>query len=656
MKRKFCVVFGFALLPLLVVAPSGLAQDTHQSLQFLLDNDPRDPAVPQMSAPTPVPDPFARGGVHTPVNRDVSSSDDRHNSTPTEWLVKTGQTASQVTNTINLGYRIVDIEVDAVSPSHLFTATYVANSGSYLKSWWWYYGVDGTTLGNALSTNNARLISLKAYEIGPGQTRFTAVMISNTGDDAMSWWWYFNATTTDITNLIIANQARLTQINAYQTGGLKRYAVVMVDNTGDNATGWWWYYNVTPATVATAVQNNSARLIDLDLDPVTGNLNTVMYHCTSGCPFWWWYFGLTEDQMLHISDQNGARIIDVNSYSGCGDKCYNFLHINNSNELTTRVGEILLNGTDGSKGLYLKRYGGSVLASLMPSYPFEPASTLKAAVHYLTIREVQDDSTINMSTLIPQYEPPPPGSSCPGNTVIGSETIQTADIEMMWHSDNTRTRELVDYFGVADLNSMMTAINMVDSSVNHVFGCGGPTPNQTTLHDLATLYRRVDAGTDLGPGYVELFYGNMAGSPQLASEGYDWTHLVDTDIPMIIDDEAPAGMSNTMKEQFGDQIFLAYKAGGYKICTSAGCATYVDHLSIFGYASIPFCDGGGTREYAFGVFINDSTSDSDSEATFTATKAELLREQIRDGLASCFIFADGFESGNDSAWSNTVGS
>ena len=66
---------------------------------------------------------------------------------------------------------------------------------------------------------------------------------------------------------------------------------------------------------------------------------------------------------------------------------------------------------------------------------------------------------------------------------------------MMWHSDNTRTRELVDFFTEANINSLMTSIGMADSSINHVFGCGGPIPNQTTLNDLATLYRGVANGT-----------------------------------------------------------------------------------------------------------------------------------------------------------------
>ena len=92
---------------------------------------------------------------------------------------------------------------------------------------------------------------------------------------------------------------------------------------------------------------------------------------------------------------------------------------------------------------------------------------------------------------------------------------------------------------------------------------------------------------------------------------------------------------------------LAYKAGNYKIC-GATCATYVDHISIAGWARIPFCSGGAftTKQYVFGLFINNSTSDTTSSATFNATKAELLREQIHAGLASCFYVYRTYTSGH----------
>ena len=600
------------------------------------DSSLLDPAAARAELRGVLPEPVLTGGIPAPLYLRAAPSDDRDNSTPTAWVIWAHQTAQQVTDTIQSGYRLVDIYVESTSPSHRFTGVYVANSGSYEKNWWWYYGVDGATLGNALSTNNARLISLKAYDIGSGQIRFTAVMIRNTGEDATAWWWYYNVTPTDIGNLISTNQARLTQIHAYETGGQTRYAVVMVDNTGLASKAWWWYYNVSMTTVANAIQNNNARLVDMDINPVTGNLNVIMNSCASGCPYWWWYVGIPEDQLLHVVNQNGARVIDVNDYPGCGSTCYDLLLINNSNAITTRVGEMLRNGTDGTKGLYLEEVGGPVLANLMNDYVFEPASTLKVAVHLHTIQQIRDNPAVNPFTQIPQYQPTTPENSCPSNIVIGSESIFDADRAMMWRSDNATTRELVDYFGATNINSTITSIGMVDSSINHVFGCGGPTPNETTLDDLATLYRGVANGTLLDGYDRALFYTQMAGTYQFISEGYDWTHLVDTDVPLIIDQEAPTGMPTALKNAFEDDILLAYKAGNYTICTSGGCATYVAHVSIFGYARIPFCDAGGPRNYIFGLFINDSTSEDALGDTFEATRAELLREQIRNGLASCF--------------------
>jgi hypothetical protein len=537
-----------------------------------------------------------------------------------------------VTDTISLGYRLVDIYVESFSPSYLFTGVYVANTGAYAKSWWWYYGLDEAALNYYLSENSARLISLKAYDIGSGRIRFTAVMISNTGEDATAWWWYCNATPENITDLIDDNEARLTQINAYQTEGLTRYAVVMVDNTGADGKAWWWYVNATVANVSSPIQENEARLVDMDIDPVTGKLSVIMNSCASGCPYWWWFVNIPEEQLLDLANQYAARVIDVNDHPGCGSTCYDVLLINNSNAVTNRVGEMLRSGTDGTKGLYLEEVGGAVLANLMNTYVFEPASTLKVGVHLHTILQIRDNPDINHSTLINRYPPLIPPDTCPDDPVDGSESIFDADRKMMRYSDNATTRELVDFFGESSIYATMASIFMTDSSINHVFGCGGP-PNQTTLNDLATLYRGVVNGTLIDSYDRELFYLQMAGTYMFMQEGYDWTHLVDTDILLIIDQEAPTGMPTVLKDAFEEEIFLAYKAGNYGISTSEGC---LYHIPIFGHARIPFCDTGGPRPYVFGLFIADSTSDDDSSDTFEATKAELLREQIQAGLASCF--------------------
>ncbi len=566
----------------------------------------------------------------------ITSTDDRNNAAPTGWWVYSGQSLADIGNFIAANNaRIVDLSIDSLGSPHRFTVTYVPNTGAYAKSWWYYDGVDATQLGTALSTNNARLTVVKAYDIGGGQIRFAAVMIANTGADAKSWWWYYDQTTASLTTLWQNNNARIVQVNAYVTGGQTKYAAVMISNTGADVSGWWWYVNASVSDLVAHLNTNQARLLDLDLDPTTGNYNAVMIPCATDCPLWWWYVGSTGQQLLDNAAQDGARAIDVNAYSGCGGTCYAYLLINNSNDITSRVGQLLRTGTDGTKGLYLKEVNGPVLASLEDSWVFEPASTIKAVLHVFAMHQVQMGAA-HLTDNVTKYVPPISGS-CPGNTSNGTESLSTALGEMMRHSDNTRTREISDTYGVNNIIGYAQSFGMNNTHINHIIGCGGPIPNQTTLDDLGTLYEKVANGTLLTPTNRSTFYSLMAGKAQFQLEGYDWTGLWSTDIPNIINQEAPAGMTGILTQTFLNQMNLAYKAGNYKIC-GATCATYVDHISIAGWAQIPFCNSGTTtfKQYVFGLFINNSTSDATSSATFNATKTELLREQIHAGLASCF--------------------
>ncbi len=595
-----------------------------------------DPAAFMAPAPVRLPQPAAFGGSPQAALAPTVTidSDDRYNTTVTGWAVYLHQSPTDVANTINTGLRPIDITVETFSPSYLFTVVYVANAGAYNKGFYWYYGVDETTLNNAISSGNARIISLKPYDIGGGQIRFAAVLISNTGADATAWYWYYGQSTSSLSALWASNHARITRVTSYVSGGQTYYAAVMVDNQNANYRGWYWYVNQSPASVSSLISTTGARLVDLDRDSTTGNFNIVLDVCGTSCPMWWWYYGVDTSQLLNIALQNGARLIDATTYAGCSGTCWAFLLINNSNAITSRVGEMLRSRTDGSVGLYLKQVNGPVLANLMDTTSFEPASTIKAAVHLYALRSVQAGTT-SMATQIPKYFPPASGS-CPISTVNGTEDLTTADREMMWHSDNTRTLELTNYYGTANINQMLNSLGMTSTSINHIIGCGGPIPDVTTLDNLARLYEGVATATFVDATRRALFYSQMAGKAEFAAEGYDWTGLWSTDIPNIINAEAPVGMPQALKTAFRNKMELAYKAGNYKICTNINCSTYVDHISIFGHAQVPFCDTSGPRQYVFGEFIYNATSDANSSNAFTATKAELLREQIHAGLASCF--------------------
>ena len=66
------------------------------------------------------------------------------------------------------------------------------------------------------------------------------------------------------------------QVNSYETAAGKRYAVVMISNTGADAKGWYWYVGASPSDISTHLSANNARLIDIDYDEASTAYNAIM--------------------------------------------------------------------------------------------------------------------------------------------------------------------------------------------------------------------------------------------------------------------------------------------------------------------------------------------------------------------------------------------
>ena len=577
----------------------------------------------------------------------VNSPDDRLSTVPTKWWTITHQSLQDVVNTISKqNARIVDISVERVSPAYVFTATYVENIGPYYKLWAWYVGIDAAGLASAISTNSGRVIALKAVDAGGGQIRFVAVMIVNSGKDSKGWWYYTDVTPDQITSALSANQARLVQITSYVAGGKTHYAVVMNSLAASDPASWW-YSGLPSDQIAAMVSANNARLIDLDYS-ANGSYSAIMVDCSAGCPAWSWYTGQTQDQMQSLAAQNSGRIIDSSTYPGCDGQCYSFIVADNSlppldgsNAVTSRVGALLrAGGIDGVQGLYLKQVGGPVLANLEESFVYEPASSIKVLAHLYAMTQVQN-GTATLADPVARYANGP--VSCPDPVQPGgTETLSAALKEMMWNSDNARTREVTDTFGNSNINPFALSIGMQNTQINHIIGCGGPVPDQMTLADGAALYEGVAAGALLTPPNQATFYSMMAGKAQFQTQGYDFTHLWDTDIPAMIAQAAPRATA-AQRRDYLNQMNLAYKAGGYVICGDS-CSHVAEYYSISGWAQIPFCNGGSpaAQDYVFGIFLHgptDSAWSADKTTValqnFLSAKGELLREPIVAGLTSC---------------------
>ncbi len=563
----------------------------------------------------------------------------RSQSDPTSWWWYYGQTPAQVTDLTNdNGARIVDIEVQDTSPTLRFAVALVRNQGAYASAWWWYYGLTAQQVSDNLSAHNARLIDLEPYRVD-GQLRFAAVMIANTGAQAKAWWWYYGLTAGQVSDNLSANNARLIDLDTYGTGADRRYTAVMISNTGVNGKAWWWYYGQTPQQISDLLSTNNARLIDIDQqDPSAGTFNVIMEACP--CPLWWWYYGVTEAQVNQLAAQNGARIVDVETYLVGGQRRFAVVMINNSNAITSRVGQLLRTGTDGAVGLYLKEVGGPVLAALQERRIFEPASTIKALLLLHAMQQVQAGNAA-LTDQIVMY----PDTGCPTGAPLGtSQSLQTALAGMMQFSNNAQTRAVGDTFGFANINATADAIGMIDTQINQtVLGCGTPPFNDLTLVDIGLLYEGVADGTLLNAANRNTFFSLMAGQKMFQSQGFDFVGIWE-DIQDIVDEESPGSLSAAQKQAFLDQMGENAKAGGYTTCPRTGpcsvAADLVEYRSLGAWARVPFCQGSTVvpREYVFGFFIDEATDRDNADDTFANVRAELLREQIRDALsgwASC---------------------
>lgn len=538
------------------------------------------------------------------------------NTTPTGWWWYYGQTPAQVSALVDsTGGCIVSLQVESSSPL-IFTVALVHNSGTHAKTWWWYYGQTGPQLGALASSLNARIVNLHPYVVN-GTTYFAAVLLSNTGSDAAGWWWYYGTTPSQISTLLTNNNARLIDLNRYAVNNTTFYAAVMIQNSGTWGRAWWYYYGVSGSTVASLLGQNHAMLTNIEPAAADGSSFDVVMEQPPSSPHWWWYYGQTPAQLGDLFGQNGARPIDLKTYFAGGLRLFAAVMVNNSNTATTRVGDILRNGTDGVKGLYLKEIGGSVQARLLENRTFEPASSIKILIGLHAMRNASLANTVST------YAAPASGS-CPTNTVTGSEAMGTAIQLMLSNSDNQRTRALSDYFGFTAINQTAAAIGLsAGTHLNHIVGCGGPVPNELTLADAGRIYEGIANASLLSAANRDALYARMP------ADTIDFTGI-ESATDVIVGQEAPSyGLRSSQIAVFKNQLHTHYKAGSYGI-------SGLTYLSVAGSAEVPYCNGTTqTRgNYVWGIFIHGASNSTNANNTFNSAKAEPLREPIRAALAT----------------------
>jgi hypothetical protein len=485
-----------------------------------------------------------------------------------------------------------------------------------------------------LAANDARLIDLEWYDTAAGP-RLATIMVDNSGRSARDWWWYVGIDGAALGDALAENEARLVDIESFDYGGLK-YAAIMVDNSGSLHTPWWYFLGAPASVIDASMTANESRLLEFEVhDPAADTYDAILVpNDGSEHVNWWWYFDITPEQLNAHINQNGARITDIDTYLDGLQRRYSVVMVNNSNALTTKMGDLLGYGTDGATGAYLKEVGGPVLASLQPDFVYEPSSSLKVTHHLYAVRRVMlgEDHLHNDLTVAEGSDGSCPNDDPPYTVKSLMETLGG----MMWRSDNNDTRAVELRYGRTAINdTMQSLVGMTDTAIGRRMGCVGPPFNETTLADMGRLYEGVAQGLYLDAYHRDVFYLLML------HENSDPRGWFGSDLENLIHEVATDLGVPGAAADYWDGTRLAWKAGWDTMPAEEG-GPNVYYRSVAGWVSLPWeCAGPRSlrKDFVFGLFVNWAVDEAHSWDCINAT-VEMFREQVAAGLTACVSAAE----------------
>ena len=541
---------------------------------------------------------------------------------PTGWLWYTGVPISTVSAQAANGFRVVDIEIDDDSPLTV-TAALVHNSGNYAKNWWWYVGQTSSQVNALLAQNNARLIDVEPYNTSLG-VRYAVVMVRNTGGDyASGHGWYTGMTSSQVISWVNSNSSRrILDIQPYWTGSGTTYTFIWVNNSGTQQSGWWYYINVTGGTLNNLLAQNNARLIDLERNPSTGNFDAIMVpgdgHST------YHFYNISSGAATQYINQYASRIIDVERYPFLASYRYHIVMRQNDDDLTIAANNAMRSflPLSAKSGLSLVRLdnGFQQLAGVQEQDTFEPASLIKTAHHYTAMRRVSlglDDlaSPVTVWTGM--------SGSCPTGTAPVTRDLSTVLSRMMEQSSNTDTEAIHRRYGAAIIESTAASAGANSVELNHVLGClCGQTRNEASLDDFAEIHNEVADGI-LG-SYEDTFHSLMSNGTNFGMGAYNTSTTLTNEINA-------AGLTAMDETAFRAGLKFAHKGGSYTCLAGPE-----EHRSRGAYVRVPHRAGCFTfyREYFIGAWVNDATTASSANDSVGVGISTLYAQVLRDALAS----------------------
>ncbi len=536
--------------------------------------------------------------------------------------------------------RLHDLEVEQADPPE-FAAVLVENSNANFENGTsWAYHQTEAQLRAAVTANQARLIDVERYLVS-GAVRFAGVMVGNTGPYQRDTWFYVDKTAAEIGTLLNQNDARLIDLETYVVSGTRLYTCLMVRNTGAEATGWWWLLGETEASLNAFQSSNNARLYSVEtyLESGSRRFNAILVPNTgTWAARQWWFFDQPASALDGLCAQYGARIGDLEAYNvlvGLTVQTrYAVTLTNNESGFVQRIGDVLGYGSDGVTGFQLKRVNGAVVGGLNDDYESEPASALKIFHELHVMRRVQqgldglDDPYFVGNGYIAT------GSSCPtGGSPYLYLPLRKVVWLMMMNSDNAATQFVRSHFGMDSINATAaTWGGVLNSAVGHTIGCGEEavvSPGRFTPADMCRIYENIARASAISPQWRDTLFSYMAG-PGSSME----THLRD----IAAEEGASLGLSPGVLAAFQSGIAVRYKPGGYGLDPFPNDPGR-GYFARAGWARLPQCGVSGGVEYGFGAFVNLALDQNGAAIRVANACREMFREEIRAALQGCLVDA-----------------
>ncbi|MGH2748319.1 MAG: serine hydrolase [Actinomycetota bacterium] len=500
---------------------------------------------------------------------------ERYDATPTGWGWYSNTTESTLNAFIDENrMRLIDIEV--IKPkSSRFAAAMVHNLGVFARpSWHWYFGLTFNQLTNLpeITGGQERVLDVDSYKRN-GKRRYAVVTVNNEGDNAKAWWWYLNVSKTFIKNHLKGRRI----IDLDPRRGSSKYDVVMIRNKGEDQKAWWYYYRRTPAQIKSLLKKNKARLVDIEPDG-SGKFTVVMVR-RSG-QYWWWYYGMKAGKVGALAAQNGARIIDIERYkTPSGKRRYAVIMLNNLNALSTKVRQIMKPGVQKAAfGFYLKEVGGPTYAGLQTQKVFEPASMIKVLHHLHAMRAVQAGQA-SLTEPVTWYVRPSDSARYPGNTGYSDDKNKCA-----YDSDGSAitSNPYTDPLGEVILRQMMEqSDNRATDAVVNKFGMSALNSTATNVvgmtktkvnhrigcpHKASPQPYKSNRFTlrDAGLLYEMVANGTLLGNATFRDIFYDYMSNGVGGWKTVVDQVAASlGKSQTTADNFLAAMTTATKGGSY---------------------------------------------------------------------------------------------